>query len=49
MALGTPRRLKGRKMVTIDISKSQFMENPVEFTKRFLRKCLAIHNQNIRD
>lgn len=49
MALGTPRKLKGRKVIQIDISKSQFMENPIKYAQQYLGQCLGIHSQNVRD
>lgn len=49
MALGTPRKLTGRRMVSIDISKEQFMQDPIRFTKEFLGQCIGIHNKNVRD
>lgn len=49
MALGTPRKLKGRKIIEIDISHNQFMSDPIKYTQKYLGKCLAIHSQNVED
>lgn len=40
---------KGRKRIELNISRAEFLKNPMEMTKTFLGRALGIHNQNVNE
>lgn len=43
------RKFRGRKKITIPVSKEKFYANPSKYIKYYLGKCISLNNQNQKD